>query len=71
MFCIFSRSKTNRPFSNYQLPLITMTLDSLVSFNFTLNIHKFQCGYDLFTTLCIVNVGDSDLAGIEADSTPN
>ena len=27
-----------------------------------LNIHKFQSGYELFTTLCIV--GDSDLAGI-------
>ena len=27
-----------------------------------LNIHKFQCGYELFTTLCIV--GDSDIAGI-------
>ena len=26
------------------------------------NIHKFQCGYELFTTLCIVTV--SDLAGI-------
>ena len=27
-----------------------------------LNIHKFQSGYELFTTLCIA--GDSDLAGI-------
>ena len=27
-----------------------------------LNIHKFQSGYELFTTLCIV--WDSDLAGI-------
>ena len=27
-----------------------------------LNIYKFQSGYDLFTTLCIV--GDSNLAGI-------
>ena len=27
-----------------------------------LNIHKFQSGYELFTTLCIV--GDSDLAGV-------
>ena len=27
-----------------------------------LNIHKFQSGYELFTTLCIV--GDSALAGI-------
>ena len=27
-----------------------------------LNIHKFHCAYELFTTLCIV--GDSDLAGI-------
>ena len=27
-----------------------------------LNIHKFQSGYELFTTLCIV--GDSNLAGI-------
>ena len=26
------------------------------------NIHKFQCGYELFTTLCIV--AGSDLAGI-------
>ena len=27
-----------------------------------LNIHRFQSGYELFTTLCIV--GDSDLADI-------
>ena len=27
-----------------------------------LNIHKFQCGYELFTALYIV--GDSDLAGM-------
>ena len=27
-----------------------------------LNIHKFQSGYELFTTLCIV--GDPNLAGI-------
>ena len=34
-----------------------------------LNIHECQCGYDIFTTLCIV--GDSDLAGIYVDSTPS
>ena len=32
-----------------------------------LNIHKFQSGYELFTTLCIV--GDSSLAGIYEYST--
>ena len=34
-----------------------------------LNIHKFQGGYELFTTLCIV--GDSDLAGIYEYLTSN
>ena len=31
-----------------------------------LNIRKFQSGYELLTTLCIV--GDSDIAGICVDS---
>ena len=32
-----------------------------------LNVRKFQCGYELFTTLFIV--GDSDLAGIYVNPT--
>ena len=61
----------NRPVSYSQLPLITVTIDSFLqgNLNLMLNIHKFQCGYDLLTTLCIV--GDSDLASICVDSTPS
>ena len=59
-----SRLLTNRPVSFSQLPLITMTIDSFysTSLDLNLNIHKFQSGYELFATLCIL--GDSNLAGI-------
>ena len=40
-----------------------------VSFDLMLNIRKFRCGYELLITLCIA--GDSDIAGIYLDATPN
>ena len=60
----------NTSFSNYQLPLIRMNIGSFYSVNLDLmsNIHKYQCGYELFAALCIV--GGSELTGIYADSTP-
>ena len=36
--------------------------------NLILNIRKFQCGYDLFITLCTVE--DFDLASVYVDSPP-
>ena len=53
------------------LPLITMMIDGFyrISLGLMLNIHEFQCGLDLLTTLFII-VGDSDLVSIYIVSTP-
>ena len=58
----------NRPVSYSHLPLITMTIDPFLQHEHSLkNVHKFQSGYEQFTTLCILE--DSNLASIYEYST--
>ena len=58
------------PVSYSQLSLISMTKDSFLQGRLDVKYSiKFQCGYDLFTTLSIVC--DSDLVGIYVESTPS
>ena len=68
-FCL---EHLNRQWTFYELPVDADDNDyrnyfCCVNLKLMSSIHKFQCGYELFTTLRIV--GDSDLAGIYTDQS--
>ena len=63
----FRLEHLNRQWTFYELPVDYRNRFCCVNLKLLSSIHKFQCGYELFTALRIV--GDSDLAGIYADQS--